>query len=247
MNSFLKRLSLAAAALTVAAVFVIPAMLHADEFNLKTYITVNQPFQVPGAVLEPNTKYVFRRLDSTGGMNNVIQVFNEDQTKLLSTFFAVSDQRLEPADGTILTFMEVEPGYAKPVRSWFYPGRTIGYEFLYPKDQKAEIAMHAPGARAATVQTAEMIQTEAPVVPAPSTIEEETTTQTVEVQREKPSEPAVTEPEETAPAPEAAPSTVEEAPAETPHGESLPATAGELPLIALLGLASLGLRQALRR
>ena len=49
MNSYVKRLSLVAAALTVAAVLFLPAMLHGDEFNLKTYITVSQPFQVPAS------------------------------------------------------------------------------------------------------------------------------------------------------------------------------------------------------
>src|SRR5438045_9784809 len=71
MNSYVKRLSLVAAALTVAAVLFLPAMLHGDEFNLKTYITVSQPFQVPGEVLQPNVKYVLRRLDAIAGTDHL--------------------------------------------------------------------------------------------------------------------------------------------------------------------------------
>src|SRR3954462_12529715 len=104
MNSYLKRLSLVAAALTVAAVMFLPASVHGDEFNLKTYITVNQPFQVPGAVLQPNVRYVLRRLDANAGTNHVVRVLNEDETQVIATFFGISDVRLEPADDTILTF-----------------------------------------------------------------------------------------------------------------------------------------------
>src|SRR5262249_27773715 len=131
MNSYLWRALLGAAVLTVAILFVVPAAVTADESNLKTYITVNQPIQVPGAVLEPNVKYVFRRVGETE--NHVVRVLNEDQTKVISTFLVISANRLEPADDTILTFYETAAGYPKPVKTWFYPGRTIGYEFLYSK------------------------------------------------------------------------------------------------------------------
>src|SRR5262245_56578359 len=197
MNSYIRRLSLVAAALVVTAVLAGPAVIHADEWNLKTYITVNQPIQVPGAVLEPNTKYVLRRLDGNAGTNKIVRIMNADETKVLTTFMAISDWRLEPADDTVLTFIETAPGYPKPVKSWFYPGRLDGLEFLYSKEEKAEIAAHAPGAQPAQ-QTAELKETEtftpeapeATTMPAPS--EEQT-----QVDREKPS--GVT-PSEAAPA-----------------------------------------------
>src|SRR5690348_13594146 len=117
MNSYTGRLSLVAAALVITAVLAGPAALHADEWNLKTYITVSQPFQVPGAVLEPNTKYVLRRLDGNAGTNHVVRIMSADEKKVLTTFQAISDYRLEPTDETVLTFMEVAAGYPKPVKS----------------------------------------------------------------------------------------------------------------------------------
>src|SRR5689334_21243985 len=136
MNFYIRRLSFVAAALLITAVVAGPSVLHGDEWNLKTYISVNQPFQVPGAVLEPNTKYVLRRLDGNAGTNHVVRVMNADETKVLTTFMAISESRLEPADNTVLTFMETAPGYPKPVKSWFYPGRLDGLEFLYSKEKK---------------------------------------------------------------------------------------------------------------
>jgi hypothetical protein len=253
MNSYIGRLSLVAAALVIMAVVAGPGALQADEWNLKTYITVNQPFQVPGAVLEPNTKYVLRRLDGNAGTNHVVRILNADENKVLTTFMAISDYRLEPADDTVLTFIETAAGYPKPVKSWFYPGRLNGLEFLYSKEQKAEIAAHAPGAQPA-IQTAELEETEtftpqapeATIMPAPS--EEQT-----QVVREKPAE--VMPSEEAAPAPaeeeNAAAQPDEEAAAApaaaTESEESLPATGSELPILALLGLSFLGLGRALRR
>jgi cell division protein FtsN len=260
MNSYIKRLSLVAAAVTVVVIFILPSTTQADEFNLKTYISVNQPFQVPGAVLQPDTRYVIRRLDSNGATNHVVRVLNEDETEVLSTFFGISAYRLEPADETILTFMEVSPGYPKPVQKWFYPGRTIGYEFIYPKDQMSEIASHRPGAQSAEIQTAQLNETETftqeaqpqeEVVTTPqaqttdeAVVDESTqTAQTTdtEIQREKPTD--TTSEEAVAPAPADEDNEAAEEPAE----ETLPSTAGELSLLGLLGLASLGLRLALKR
>ena len=86
---------------------------HADEWNLMTRFTVNHPFEVPGMTLQPNTRYVIRLYDSPS-TRNVVQVLNDDETKLLTMFMAVSDQRLEPFDKTVFTFIETQPGYPLP-------------------------------------------------------------------------------------------------------------------------------------
>jgi len=248
MNSYVKRLSLVAAALTVAAVLFVPAILHGDEFDLKTYITVNQPFQLPGAVLQPNTKYVLKRVDHGTTDPHVLRVMNADENQVLSTFFAISAERIEPADNTILTFYETAPGYAKPAREWFYPGRTIGYEFVYPKDKHNEIMAHLVGAQPAVVETAQALPEALPEeTPAPTDQIAQNTEP--EVQREKPAEPEATEP---APAPttdmtEKTEPETSAAPENNAAPSELPRTAGELPLLVLAGLASLGMRRALRR
>src|SRR5262249_1409871 len=126
----------------LAVVFIAPPSTRGDEWNQMTRFTVNHPFEVPGLTLQPNTRYVMRLIDSPSN-RNVVQVLNEDETKLLTIFTAISDERLEPADKTVFTFIETEPGYPLPVREWFYPGRLVGHEFVYPKEQALEIARHA--------------------------------------------------------------------------------------------------------
>jgi hypothetical protein len=263
MKSYVTRLSLVTVALILTAIIFGPSSARADEFDLKTFISVNQPIQVPGAVLQPNVKYVFRRLDSNAGTNHVVRVLNEDQSQVISTFFAAAAWRLQPEGDTVMTFYETASGFPKPVKTWYYPGRLDGFEFLYSKDEKAQIAAHMGGG-AATVQTARETEPESFVTEpsAEETVTEETTVAEVQqpvqeevtksdtdadVEREKPAEPAIDE-SATPPVDESAPADMDTAAdTEQPAERELPATAGELSLLALIGMAGLGLRTALKR
>jgi hypothetical protein len=239
---------------------------------------VNQSFEVPGKVLQPNTRYVMKLHDLYQN-RNVVQVFTDDQKQMLAQFLAINDERLKPVDTTTLTFIETQPGYPKPIRSWFYPGRNIGLEFVYPKEQALEIARHAKepiltsetainlrdlGSVTVTAQepitgdfgtTATAQSTvsgpsetvaELPVQEEPTQIaRNETPTEELktepEVERAKPTEPEVAEPG-------VSPSSEETTPSETipTETEELPRTAGELPLVGMIGMLCLGLGLGLK-
>jgi len=96
----------------------------------RTKVTVNQSIEVPGAVLPAGT-YVFRLVDPYMDPH-VVLVFNEREDRLLATVIAVNDYRAEPIGKTVLNFGEAPAGKPAPVREWFYPGNTIGHEFVYP-------------------------------------------------------------------------------------------------------------------
>src|SRR6516165_5867680 len=96
-----------------ALVLLAPPVIHGDEWNLATRFTVSQPTEVPGMVLQPNTKYVLKLLESTD--RHVVQLYNEDQTRMLTMFMAVSDERTTPTDNTVFTFIETAPGYPLPI------------------------------------------------------------------------------------------------------------------------------------
>jgi hypothetical protein len=227
--------------LTLAMLFVAPTLTRGDEWNLATRFSINHPFEVPGTVLQPNTKYVMRLLDSPSN-RNVVQVYNEDETKMLTMFMAISAERLEPTDKTQFSFMEMQPGYPLPIKEWFYPGRLHGLEFVYPKDQALTIAQHSRGEEPLT-ETATITKTEETIVekqpsvaettPAEPAIEQE---QVAEQPKEEPVEIAQNTPPEVPQEPALA---IEQAPAATESRE-LPRTAGELPLLALAGALCLG-------
>jgi len=274
-------------------VLVAPTVVHSDEWNLKTRFTVNHPFEVPGLVLQPDTRYVIRLYDSPAE-RHIVQLYNNDETKLLTTFMAVSDQRTEPADNTVFSFIETEPGYPLPMKEWFYPGRISGLEFIYPKQQAMEIARHATepimAASAEDLHDLASVSVEAiePLGNARPVATNESAANVIKVENppvteEKPTAPEVAEnnlPVAEPAVPEPAPAVQQnesqsttstlsekheesqsksvvnsddqvqrEKPAETPATtersqtsgqQELPRTAGELPLIALIGALCLG-------
>ncbi len=109
---------------------------HADESLETTKVTFNAPVQIPGQVLPAGT-YLFQRVDSND--TNVIQIFNADRTALITTVQTVSAERPDPADDTLITLAEPETGNPVLVK-WFYPGSTIGHEFIYPTKEERQIA-----------------------------------------------------------------------------------------------------------
>src|SRR4051812_34934569 len=123
-----------AAALTAA---LAPAA-RADEWNKKTILTFSGPIQIPGATL-PAGSYVFKLADIPGN-RHVVQVFDKDEKKIYTTLLAVPNQRLDPSDKPVVLFSERATGSPQAVKVWYYPGETIGNEFVYPKTQAMRIA-----------------------------------------------------------------------------------------------------------
>jgi hypothetical protein len=239
---FNKRAAVTIGCLTLALLFAAPTLTRGDEWNLMTRFTINHPFEVPGMVLQPNTRYVIRLLDSPS-TRNVVQIYNDDQTKMLTMFQAISAERLEPTDKTLFTFMEMQPGYPLPIKEWFYPGRLNGLEFVYPKKQMATIALHRLGAPVTetatniTTETTTVAEEKPPAAPADESakVEQEQVT-------EQPSEQPVEIAQNTAPEVQQPTST----PPATEERRELPRTAGELPLFALAGVLCLGAGLGLR-
>ncbi|MGD0222244.1 MAG: hypothetical protein ABSF71_07890 [Terriglobia bacterium] len=59
------------------------------ELSDRMVVTISEPMKLSGTVLAPG-KYAFLMLDS-GAEHNLVQIFNEDQTKLIATLTSVSD------------------------------------------------------------------------------------------------------------------------------------------------------------
>jgi LPXTG-motif cell wall-anchored protein len=129
--------SLAVAALvTIGWCALTPA--RADEWDKKTILTVGEPIQLPGAVLQPG-KYVMKLMDSQSD-RHIVQVFNEDQSHLITTILAIPNYRLEPTGKTAFQWWETPAGQPRALRAWFYPGDNFGQEFAYPKNMSVQIA-----------------------------------------------------------------------------------------------------------
>ena len=76
---------------------------------------------------------------------HIVQIFTADESQVLATLMAIPDYRLTSTDQTVIKFGEVERGAPEAIRAWFYPGNTVGQEFVYPKSRAMELATIAKG------------------------------------------------------------------------------------------------------
>lgn len=125
-------------ALTGLLVTVAPPAAVADEYDKKTVITLNAPTEVPGIVLEPGT-YVIKLLNSSSN-RHIAEIMNERMDHLYALTFTAAAEKVDRTGKTVLTFYEGSNGRPPALRKWFWPGDTIGQEFIYPKDQAARIS-----------------------------------------------------------------------------------------------------------
>src|SRR6476469_2489306 len=117
---------------------VTTSTVRAYECNKKPILTFSGPVQIPGVTL-PAGSYVFKLADIPGN-RHVVQVFDKDEKKIYTTILAIPNDRLEPTDKPVVLFSERATGSPQAVKVWYYPGETIGNEFVYPKSQAMKIA-----------------------------------------------------------------------------------------------------------
>jgi len=110
----------------------------ADQWNKKTYLTVSEPIQVPGKVLQPG-RYVMKLLESPSN-RHIVQIFNEREDQLQTTVLAIPNYRLQPTGKTEFQWWETPANQPKAMRALFYPGDNFGQEFAYPKTEAVAIA-----------------------------------------------------------------------------------------------------------
>ena len=197
------------------SLFVLPSA-SADDTNLKTTVTFSQPFEVPGvnAQVLPAGTYVFKLMDSLTD-RNIVQIFNKDMTHVYTTILAVPDYRQHSTETTVVTFKERAQGEPQAIRTWFYPGRQWGNEFVYSKVKALELAKVV----------------NEPVLSTPVEVTSIDDLKTVQIEAVKPTGDVVPVAEVVKTPP------TEVAKLEEP---ALPKTGSDLPLLALAGVASLG-------
>jgi hypothetical protein len=247
MSSKRKKVNLFKAATTVVGVALMGAAFapgaKADDWDKKTTITFSNPVEIPGVHLEgwgvlPAGTYVFKLLDSKSD-RHIVQIFNQDETKVYATILAIPNYRLTPTDKTVMTFNEGIAGRPEAIRAWFYPGANWGEEFVYPKAKAVELAQIAkvPVLALKADVPLEAAQPEHPQVVAQLAqapiVAVKPTGEVVEVAQVIQTAPPVVVAAAQVPDPAPAP--------------TLPATASSLPLIALCGLLLLGGALAIKK
>ena len=200
--------------------FVLAPSVRADEWTKATKITFSHPVDVAGHVLVAGT-YLFKIADAND--RHIVQIFSADGKRVIATVMTIPDYRLKATDKTVISFSEVPAGSPEAVRAWFYPGRTNGEAFVYPKRRAIELAKASkvvvPAIAVEAIDVADVVALKAaPIV-------------------------AITPEEKEVPVTAAIQTTPVERVATVARNEprELPQTGSTLPLVMLFGLASVGL------
>ena len=109
---------------------------HAEERDESTKMTFSQPVQIPGRTLPAGT-YLFK-LANNDTDRHLVQIFNADGTEVYATLMTIPTTRREVSGDTVVIMAQEPQGTA--LLKWFYPGRETGQEFVYPKQQEAQLA-----------------------------------------------------------------------------------------------------------
>lgn len=228
--------------LFVALFAVVFVAVQASERDKETKFTINKTVELPdGTILQPGT-YTMQLLDSQAD-RHIVQILNEEEDEVLSTLIGIPNQRLTPTGDVVITFHEVPEGQPEALKAWFYPGHLFGIEFPYP-EARAQ-AFVAPVLEEEMRAEAERFEAEHPLETRTETQVREEEVQTE--QRAQVEEPTTIETErEVTRDVEEVETEMEQERARMTDGEPLPTTATAYPLIALIGILSLGGAAAIR-
>lgn len=238
MRSMLRLLVVGAFALLI----FIPAFAQTPEVST---LPVTEPLQVGSTILQPGV-YTIRVLPDLTSREK-IQITSPDMKKVFATVLTVPHQFKPGEDTKNTTFVYFPAGEGMPaaLRTWYAPHPEAsmgGHDIVYEESRAKQLARlsnssvvayegetadinSAPLAVVTPQATVETYTTPAPETPAMTSATTATTT------------PLVTETPAPAPAPE--PQVAESSP-------EMPRTASNVPLMALLGLASIGAAAAFR-
>ena len=264
MNSIRK---VALACMTAAMVTISVNAGAQGPANQDTFFTFSQAVELPQTTLPAGT-YFFQLMDSSSN-RHIVKVMSQDRTKLHATLMAIPYYSTDrPSDEPQVRFLEVPAAQgvaaSNAIKLWFYPGNTVGHEFIWPRDKAMALA-RATGQTVLTTKTeaenSELSRVNGDGIDAVLADESASATATTEVaQAETPQRETVgaisgtdttpaPERAEAAPMPErdAAPMPERTADAAPAPRTDLPNTAGALPLLALIGLGSLAGSRMIRR
>ena len=208
----------------------------------RTEFTFNAPVELPGTTLPPGT-YVFRFADPNTS-RKVMQVFDKASNKTYGLYLTISAQRPQPSDEAELRFLETPAGKPAAVKTWWYPGNSIGREFIYPKEQARRLAMATNTTVLTTKEetvSAEQMQTAELEYVSPSGQETAATesTQTSAQAATPAAETTAASNASTSPNMDRTPVQQGQSASNTSNRRRLPRTNSLLPLLALMGMTSL--------
>jgi len=122
--------------LALVSLIVLPGT-HASEMDQASKLTFSQSVQIPGRVLPAGTYWFVVGPTSD---SHIVRITSEDQLTVYATLQTISSEQRNPSAGTEITFAARGSAQPEAIVTWFYPGRMVGHEFVYSKQDQKEIA-----------------------------------------------------------------------------------------------------------
>jgi hypothetical protein len=123
----------------ILALFILGSFFYAFGVNAgqQVALTVSAPLQIPGSVLFPGT-YIFKIVQSDPD-RRIIQVFDERESMVFSTFIAVPNRR-RSSEVQRLEFANRPMKKFPAVKAMSFPNERYLLQFVYDKDTASELA-----------------------------------------------------------------------------------------------------------
>jgi LPXTG-motif cell wall-anchored protein len=144
--------------------------------DYRTFFTFSAPVTLPGVTL-PAGRYLFRLADPNGS-RKVISILSEDGLTPLAMLHTIPNQLTEAPREAEIRFMETPADVPPAIKTWWYPGKSIGYEFIYPRQQALQLAKVTPepvlttAAETRDLETAELARISRSGAPAAVVVDE---------------------------------------------------------------------------
>ena len=125
------------AALVIAGASGVSAQGAAAKDKVK--VDFSTPVMVPGMTLPAGT-YVFRLADHKTN-RHIVQVWNADESKMLTVALAIPARRADPKGDIVVRFSGTpSPKLPPALKAYFYPGDVTGHEFIYGEEEARRIS-----------------------------------------------------------------------------------------------------------
>ena len=121
-----------------ALTFCVSGVAQAQPADYRTYFTFSAPVTLPGITL-PAGRYLFRLADPDTS-RKVISVLSADGKTSLAMLHTIPNQLPQAPREAEVRFMETPANVPPAIKTWWYPGKSIGYEFIYPRQQALQLA-----------------------------------------------------------------------------------------------------------
>jgi hypothetical protein len=149
---------------------------HAQTSDYRTYFTFSTPVTLPGVTL-PAGRYLFRLADPNSS-RKVISVLSEDGKTPLAMLHTIPNQLPKAPQDPEIRFLETPRDMPPAIKGWWFQGKSIGYEFIYPRQQAVQLAkvtsqpVLTTRVESKDVETADLARIDGAGVPAPVVVEE---------------------------------------------------------------------------